>query len=608
MRQKITTIVVLICFLSMVLPVNVLALTCGADIDSDGFTDGPEEVAECVSYPVHGGQGDADFCSVEATDCVRPEPTDPIKICLDPGYAYIATTDRCEKTPECPAGTWNGTTGKCDVAPVCKAETILRVTGDSVFSNIWYAIYFPQACETVPGGECAVLRVYDSSTRRASTVDYAVFDANCTWTTTHVVPSSRSDYFTTLDGSLPIPVGQQKIYQGITFRNNSIASTQTEPDCGNGLYDAEDGLCTADFTLSQECVIGTYNPATGMCEADTFNCPLGSYTCFDTGGVTPQCSPNPCVDVLDPANDEILPPPDDSWYQDDGVIDDAGNCTGKMYIFSGKSSRCRPPGLQVGELNDCCDSDGEVSDSKTGSKYSSYFSALKTTYQMAKTAYYSYQIGTGAMTAVSAGGTVTVSTTAGATVTTMAASSEVGAGVVAAQGAAEGGAGAAGATTAGLEGFTSALFNPATIAFAIIVMVVIKVLFGSGCDQNDVQTAIFNDSGYCHYLGDMCVKKNSILGCIQRAKRFCCFNSKMARIVAEQGRPQLKSFVPDGDWGTPAHPNCRGFTPEEFQQLDFSKIDLSEYFTDIMEGMNQNIQDAEQRLEQGVRRHYEATQ
>ncbi len=82
----------------------------------------------------------------------------------------------------------------------------------------------------------------------------------------------------------------------------------------------------------------------------------------------------------------------------------------------------------------------------------------------------------------------------------------------------------------------------------------------------------------------------------------------MARIVAEQGRPQLKAFGPSGGWGTAEDPNCRGFTPEEFQQLDFSKIDLTEYFGDIMDGMNQNVQDAQQRIQQGIQNHYQGTQ
>ncbi len=35
------------------------------------------------------------------------------------------------------------------------------------------------------------------------------------------------------------------------------------------------------------------------------------------------------------------------------------------------------------------------------------------------------------------------------------------------------------------------------------------------------------------------------------------------------------------NWGDPENPNCRGFTPEEFQMLDFSRIDLSEWYGDI---------------------------
>ncbi len=29
------------------------------------------------------------------------------------------------------------------------------------------------------------------------------------------------------------------------------------------------------------------------------------------------------------------------------------------------------------------------------------------------------------------------------------------------------------------------------------------------------------------------------------------------------------------------NPNCRGFKPEEFQMLDFSKMDISGYFGDL---------------------------
>lgn len=67
--------------------------------------------------------------------------------------------------------------------------------------------------------------------------------------------------------------------------------------------------------------------------------------------------------------------------------------------------------------------------------------------------------------------------------------------------------------------------------------------------------------------------------CVEHKKTYCCFNSKLSRIVHEQGRPQLQGDI--SSWGGPESPNCRGFTPEEFQMLDFSRIDLSEWYGDI---------------------------
>ena len=55
----------------------------------------------------------------------------------------------------------------------------------------------------------------------------------------------------------------------------------------------------------------------------------------------------------------------------------------------------------------------------------------------------------------------------------------------------------------------------------------------------------------------------------------------MGRILQEEGRPTLKAFAPSGNWGSAKEPSCRGFTPEEFQMLDFSRIDLSEGYGDI---------------------------
>lgn len=103
------------------------------------------------------------------------------------------------------------------------------------------------------------------------------------------------------------------------------------------------------------------------------------------------------------------------------------------------------------------------------------------------------------------------------------------------------------------------------------------------CGTGDKLTASAMKARRTHLVGAYCKKRFPLIGCVQSAQVHCIFESKLGRIVQEQGRMQLKNFQgPFGpDWGTPEMPNCRGFTPEEFQFLDFSKMDLSEFFADI---------------------------
>ncbi|AVL47373.1 hypothetical protein CEP74_06175 [Campylobacter jejuni subsp. doylei] len=70
---------------------------------------------------------------------------------------------------------------------------------------------------------------------------------------------------------------------------------------------------------------------------------------------------------------------------------------------------------------------------------------------------------------------------------------------------------------------------------------------------------------------------------------FYFFTSKLARIINEQGRPQLAK-----GWGSAESPECKGFTPEEFQKLDFSKIDMSEFFGEIQQNFNVNFMQNQQ--------------
>ena len=66
--------------------------------------------------------------------------------------------------------------------------------------------------------------------------------------------------------------------------------------------------------------------------------------------------------------------------------------------------------------------------------------------------------------------------------------------------------------------------------------------------------------------------------CLSKRDVYCCFQSKISRILQEQGRPQIGKI-----WGTPKKPVCDGFTIFEFQQLDLSVMDFSEIYAEFVD-------------------------
>lgn len=109
------------------------------------------------------------------------------------------------------------------------------------------------------------------------------------------------------------------------------------------------------------------------------------------------------------------------------------------------------------------------------------------------------------------------------------------------------------------------------------------------CKEEEKLLAKKREKKHTHYVGQFCSKKLK-LGftkiCIQKSDSYCVFNSTLAKVIQEQGREQLAI-----SWGSAENPKCRGFTPEEFQKIDFSKIDLTEFVQDIQSSIQTNIID-----------------
>lgn len=96
------------------------------------------------------------------------------------------------------------------------------------------------------------------------------------------------------------------------------------------------------------------------------------------------------------------------------------------------------------------------------------------------------------------------------------------------------------------------------------------------CKEDEKQLANLKESGVCHYVGEYCSKK--VLGkCIVEKESYCCFGSKLGRVVQEQGRAQLGL-----GWGSRKHPQCSGLSPEDLQKIDFGEIDFSEVYSDLV--------------------------
>lgn len=99
------------------------------------------------------------------------------------------------------------------------------------------------------------------------------------------------------------------------------------------------------------------------------------------------------------------------------------------------------------------------------------------------------------------------------------------------------------------------------------------------CSSAEKQLEAKIDKGLCHFIGSFCSK--SVFGvCTSKRKSYCCYQSKLTRIIQEGGRAQLSLT-----FGTPKRADCAGFTIEQFASLDLSKIDFTEIYNELIEAV-----------------------
>lgn len=131
----------------------------------------------------------------------------------------------------------------------------------------------------------------------------------------------------------------------------------------------------------------------------------------------------------------------------------------------------------------------------------------------------------------------------------------------------------AGSVWLGSAGNLAFAFDPWSLAISAVIYVAMEAL---QCNKDENTLAMKRGAHLCHALGSYCSKRT--LGvCRERRQSFCCFNSRLARLINEQGRAQIGK-----GWGSARNPDCSGFTVAQLQGLNFAAMDLSEFYAEIV--------------------------
>ncbi len=106
-----------------------------------------------------------------------------------------------------------------------------------------------------------------------------------------------------------------------------------------------------------------------------------------------------------------------------------------------------------------------------------------------------------------------------------------------------------------------------------------------GCDVQEKELGDWRTKKCCVEVGTYCAQKLPIIGCIEKKTTFCCFTTKLSKLLQEQGRAQLGI-----GWGDVESPNCRGLSADELSRLDMSSMNLSELYEDVQKNFKSQSQ------------------
>ena len=117
-------------------------------------------------------------------------------------------------------------------------------------------------------------------------------------------------------------------------------------------------------------------------------------------------------------------------------------------------------------------------------------------------------------------------------------------------------------------------FNPWALVIVVLIYMVMSLM---SCNKDEGMLAMKEGAQLCRSLGSWCSECIKVFGkcvtCIERSTGKCCFNSRLALMINEQGRAQIGK-----GWGSAKRPDCSGFSVDQLQRLNFAAMDLSGFY------------------------------
>ncbi len=124
----------------------------------------------------------------------------------------------------------------------------------------------------------------------------------------------------------------------------------------------------------------------------------------------------------------------------------------------------------------------------------------------------------------------------------------------------------------------------------------------ANCSQEAKKLHEAREQGVVVKVGRYCSGSDP-LPCLEHSQVFCVFNSKLARIIQEQGRSGQLGI----NFGSGKSPNCLGITPDQLKSIDLSKIDFQDFYADI-NAKKPDVNQMQQTIQQHVQQFQNAGQ